>query len=135
GLKAHSRYYFKLSTHHPQEQLMSDSRIVAGMDVQRLARIGEHMQDKYLTPGKLPCAVTLVAREGRIVWQQAQGLMDVERGKPAQLDTLFRIYSMTKPITSIALMQLYEQGRFLLDDPVHKYIPAWRDLRVYKSGV
>ncbi len=112
---------------------MSD--VIAGLDLNRLNRIAGHMEDKYLATGKLPCAVTLVAREGRIVWQQAQGLMDVERGKPAQLDTLFRIYSMTKPITSIALMQLYEQGRFLLDDPVHKYIPAWRDLRVYKSGV
>lgn len=112
---------------------MSD--VIAGLDLNRLNRIAGHMEDKYLATGKLPCAVTLVAREGRIVWQQAQGLMDVERGKPAQLDTLFRIYSMTKPITSIALMQLYEQGRFLLDDPVHKYIPSWSNLRVYKSGI
>lgn len=77
---------------------MSD--VIAGLDLNRLNRIAGHMEDKYLATGKLPCAVTLVAREGRIVWQQAQGLMDVERGKPAQLDTLFRIYSMTKPITS-----------------------------------
>src|SRR5690554_3599247 len=61
--------------------------------------------------------------------------MDVERNKPVCRDTVFRIYSMTKPITSIAMMQLYEQGRFLLDDPVHKYIPAWKNLRVYKSGL
>ena len=114
---------------------MSDSPTIAGMDLQRLNRIADHMESNYLAPGKLPCAVTLVARHGQVVWQRAQGLMDVERAHPAALDTLFRIYSMTKPVTSIALMQLYEQGRFLLDDPVHKYIPSWRNLQVYKSGV
>src|SRR5690554_4275443 len=111
------------------------SEVVAGLDLERLSRIAEHLETQYLSPGKLPCAVTLVARHGQLVWQHAQGMADVERQVPVALDTLFRIYSMTKPVTSIALMQLYEQGRFLLDDPVHKYIPAWRDLRVYKSGV
>ena len=114
---------------------MSDSPLLAGMDVQRLGRIADHLENNYLNPGKLPCAATLVARRGQIVWQQAQGLMDVERARPATSDTLFRIYSMTKPVTSIALMQLYEQGRFLLDDPVHKYIPSWRNLQVYQSGI
>lgn len=114
---------------------MSDSAVIAGMDTRRLHRIADHLEDNYLSPGKLPCASTLVARHGQIVWQRAQGLRDVERGKPVSKDTLFRIYSMTKPITSIALMQLYEQGRFLLDDPVHKYIPSWRNLQVYQSGV
>lgn len=111
------------------------SEVVAGLDLNRLGRIAEHLEQHYLSPGKLPCAITLVARQGQVVWQQAQGLMDVERGKPATADTLFRIYSMTKPITSVALMQLYEQGRFLLDEPVHKYIPSWRNLAVYQSGV
>lgn len=111
------------------------SEIVAGMDVERLSHIADHLEQHYLLPGKLPCAVTLVARRGQLVWQQAQGLADVERGVPATTDTLFRIYSMTKPITSIALMQLYEQGHFLLDDPVHKYIPSWQGLQVYQSGV
>lgn len=114
---------------------MSDSHIIAGMDTRQLDRIAEHLDQHYLAPGKLPCAVTLVARRGQLVWQRAQGLADVERGMAATADTLFRIYSMTKPITSIALMQLYEQGRFLLDDPVHKYIPAWAGLQVYKSGI
>lgn len=111
------------------------SEVVAGLDLERLSHIAEHLEHEYLAPGKLPCAVTLVARHGQLVWQQAQGLADVERGIPASTDTLFRIYSMTKPITSVALMQLYEQGRFLLDDPVHKYIPSWKGLQVYKSGV
>ncbi|ERS84917.1 beta-lactamase [Marinobacter sp. EVN1] len=78
--------------------------------------------------------VTLVARHGEILWCHAQGLRDVERNLPMNRDTLFRVYSMTKPVTSIAMMQLYEQGKFLLNDPVHKYIPGWRNLRVYKGG-
>ena len=111
------------------------SEVVAGLDLKRLSHIAEHLDTQYIASGRIPCAVTLVARKGQLVWQQAQGLADVERKVPAGLDTLFRIYSMTKPITSVALMQLYEQGRFLLDDPVHKYIPSWRNLQVYKSGV
>ena len=111
------------------------SVVVAGLDLERLSHIAEHLESQYLSPGKLPCAVTLVARHGQLVWQHAQGMADVERQVPVALDTLFRIYSMTKPVTSIALMQLYEQGRFLLDDPVHKYIPGWRNLQVYESGV
>ncbi len=107
---------------------------VAGLDLERLERIAHHIDANYLKPGKLPGAVTLVSRQGQVVWTHAQGLMDVERQKPARRDTLFRIYSMTKPVTSIAMMQLYEQGRFQLDDPVQKYIPAWKDLKVYKSG-
>ncbi|WP_372987336.1 serine hydrolase domain-containing protein [Marinobacter sp.] len=113
---------------------MPESDIVAGLSLERLGRISQHLDDKYIRPGKLPCAVTLVARHGQVAWVNAQGLMDVDRNRPAQRDTLFRIYSMTKPVTSIAMMQLYEQGRFLLDDPVHKYIPSWRNLRVYKGG-
>ena len=114
---------------------MSNASLVAGMDLEQLNRIADHLENNYLSPGKLPCAATLVARRGQVVWQRTQGLMDVERGKPATHDTLYRIYSMTKPITSVALMQLYEQGLFLLDDPVHKYIPSWHNLQVYQSGI
>ena len=60
--------------------------------------------------------------------------MDVERNRPLQEDTIFRIYSMTKPLTSLALMMLVEEGRVSLDDPVHRYIPQWRDLGVYEGG-
>lgn len=109
--------------------------IKQGLDLTRLERIGAHLEKAYLEPGKLPGTVTLVARNQEIVWVNAQGQMDVERGKAMQRDTLFRIYSMTKPITSIALMQLYERGLLLLDDPVHKYIPSFKNLRVYQSGV
>lgn len=113
---------------------MSASDVVAGLSLQRLERISQHLEDNYLRPGKLPGTLTLVARHGQVVWVRPQGLMDVERARPMRRDTLFRIYSMTKPVTSVAMMQLYEQGRFQLDDPVHRYIPAWRNLRVYKSG-
>ncbi|KAA1173325.1 beta-lactamase family protein [Marinobacter salinexigens] len=113
---------------------MSESGIVAGLSVEHLERFAHHIENNYIAPGKIPGAVTLIARRGQVAWVHAQGLMDVERNKPAQRDTLFRIYSMTKPITSIAMMQLYEQGRVLLDDPVHKYIPSWRNLKVYKGG-
>ncbi|WP_322002582.1 serine hydrolase domain-containing protein [Marinobacter alexandrii] len=113
---------------------MPQPNVVAGLSLDRLERIASHLDDNYIKTGKLPGAVTLVARHGQVVWTHAQGLMDVERNKPARNDTIFRIYSMTKPVTSIAMMQLYEQGRFLLDDPVHKYIPAWRNLSVYKAG-
>ena len=115
--------------------MTSASSIIAGLDTKRLARIGEHLQTRYIEPGKLPGTLTLVARRGEIAYLDMRGQMDVERDKPVQRDTLFRVYSMPKPITSIALMQLYEQGRFLLDDPVHKYIPSWKHLQVYKAGV
>ena len=114
---------------------MSEPNVVAGLSLDRLENISRHLDENYIRPGRFPGAVTLVARKGEIAWVNAQGMMDVERQKPAQRDTLFRIYSMTKPVTSIAMMQLYEQGRFLLDDPVHKYIPSWKNLRVYESGV
>jgi CubicO group peptidase (beta-lactamase class C family) len=114
---------------------MHESNIVSGLSIDRLERIPRHLDEHYIQPGRMPCAVTLVARHGQVVWSHAQGLMDMAGDKPAQRDTLFRIYSMTKPVTSIAMMQLYEQGRFLLDDPVHKYLPGWKNLRVYKSGL
>ncbi|HDZ39285.1 MAG TPA: class A beta-lactamase-related serine hydrolase, partial [Marinobacter sp.] len=114
---------------------MTEITSVAGLEPNQLLHIEGHLDRRYIQPGKIPGALTLVARRGEIAYVKAQGLMDVERNKPVRRDTVFRIYSMTKPITSIAMMQLYEQGRFLLDDPVHKYIPAWKNLRVYKSGV
>lgn len=114
---------------------MTELTQIAGLAAGQLGNIERHLDRRYIQPGKLPGALTLVARRGEVAYVKAQGLMDVERNKPVGRDTVFRIYSMTKPITSIAMMQLYEQGRFLLDDPVHKYIPAWKNLRVYKSGV
>jgi len=100
----------------------------------RLARLDQFLAEKYVQPRRLPCTLTLVARHGEIAHLGVQGLADVERGIPARDDTIFRIYSMTKPITSVALMMLVEQGKIALDDPVHKYIPEWKNLGVYVAG-
>jgi CubicO group peptidase (beta-lactamase class C family) len=106
----------------------------AGLSGPRLQHIDRFLQQKYLDTGKLPCALTLVERNGQVAHFSALGRMDVERNRPLQEDTIFRIYSMTKPVTSLALMMLVEEGRVSLDDPVHRYIPQWRDLGVYEGG-
>ena len=115
---------------------MSTRPEALGLSSERLARIDAHLKSRYVDPGKIAGALTLVARRGEIAHLSPVGLMDRERGKPISEDTIFRIYSMTKPITSVALMMLHEHGAFRLDDPVHKLIsvPAWRNLRVYQMG-
>jgi CubicO group peptidase (beta-lactamase class C family) len=105
-----------------------------GLNAAQLARIGEHLRGRYLEPGKLPGSVTLVARYGRVGLLDVAGLSDLERDTPMSVDTIFRIYSMSKPITSVALMMLYERGLFSLDDPVHRFIPEWRNLEVRTAG-
>ncbi len=101
-----------------------------GLSSERLARIGPAIQ-KHIGDDKIAGAVTLVARRGEVVHLDCAGLMDRENARPMQVDTIFRIYSMTKPIICVALMTLYEQGRFQLYDPVAKHIPAFGDLKVY----
>ena len=113
---------------------MQDIKNIAGMSPERLTNINNHLNHQYIQKGKIAGTVTLVYRRGEVTYFDAQGMMDVERNKAMQKDTLFRIYSMTKPITSIAMMQLYEQGKFQLSDPVHRFIPEWKGLRVYESG-
>ncbi|MEE4659630.1 MAG: serine hydrolase domain-containing protein [Halieaceae bacterium] len=105
-----------------------------GMSEARLARIGEHLRERYVAPGKIPGSLTLVARGGQVCYLEQEGRRDLERDLPMTEDTIFRIYSMSKPITSVALMMLYERGLFHLRDPVHRFIPEWRELRVFKSG-
>lgn len=107
--------------------------MIAGMSETRLSRIGAHIE-KYIEAGKLPCASILISRDMDEAYYFSSGYADVERKTPVARDTVFRIYSMTKPVTSVALMTLYEHGLFQLDDPVSKYIPAWKDLKVYVSG-
>ncbi len=104
-----------------------------GFSEQRLENI-QAFVERYVEDGKLPGYLCMVSRHGAEAYFLAHGSMDVERSKPMARDTIFRIYSMTKPITSVALMMLYEQGRFQLDDPVARYIPAWKDLKVFTSG-
>jgi len=105
-----------------------------GLSGERLARIDAHLENRYIAPQKIAGALTLVARKGKVAHLSALGLMDLERKKPMTENTIFRIYSMSKPITSVALMMLYEHGHFQLDDPVYKFIPEWRNLRVYELG-
>lgn len=105
-----------------------------GMSSSQLQRVSKHLRERYVEPGKIPGSLTLVARHGQVCYLQAEGQMDIERDKPMAEDTLFRIYSMTKPITSVAMMMLHEQGLFSLGDSVHRYIPQWAKLRVYRTG-
>jgi CubicO group peptidase (beta-lactamase class C family) len=103
------------------------------MSAQNLAYLDEHFQ-RYVASGRLAGTLTVVYHGDRVAYWSGQGLRDRERGKPVTDDTIWRIYSMTKPIASIALMQLYERGLVQLDDPVHRCIPSWENLRVYRSG-
>jgi CubicO group peptidase (beta-lactamase class C family) len=107
----------------------------AGFSKERLGRIETHLTRKYIEPGRMPCAQVLVARKGETIHQSVLGLADVERGTRLADDTVYRIYSMTKPVTCVALMTLVEEGLIALDDPVAKHIPAWKDLAVYSAGL
>ena len=107
----------------------------AGMSARALGRISDHLMQRYIEPGKIAGALPVVFRKGSLAYFEPLGRMDVERDTPMRDDTIFRIYSMTKPITSVALMMLYEDGHFQLNDPVHRFIPQWRDLAVYEAGV
>src|SRR5215212_4145596 len=106
-----------------------------GFSTERLARIDRFLQEKYVAPGRLPCAQFLLARQGQVVHQTVLGQQDPERGVALREDTVFRIYSMTKPIACVALMTLVEEGLIALDDPVAKHIPEWKDLGVFSAGV
>ena len=105
-----------------------------GLDAQRLERIGEHLERNYIGPGKIAGCQVSVARHGHLAYFKSFGSMDLERNKPTRDDTIYRIYSMTKPITSVALMTLYEQGHFQLNDPVSRIVPSWKNHRVWVSG-
>lgn len=89
---------------------------------------------RYVDAGRYPFAATLIARRGRLAWTSHYGQSDVAAGTPYTPDSLVRIYSMTKPVTSVALMMLYEQGLLHLDDPVSKFIPSFADLTVLAPG-
>jgi CubicO group peptidase (beta-lactamase class C family) len=106
-----------------------------GLDSSVLENIKEYLNNTYVKDGKYVGTMTLVSRKGEVAYLDSLGFMDRENEKPMQENSIFRIYSMSKAITSIAIMQLYEKSKFRLDDPVHWYIPSWKNLRVYQSGV
>jgi CubicO group peptidase (beta-lactamase class C family) len=112
---------------------VSDAQTL-GFSRARLARIDGFLDERYVETGKLAGALVAITRHGERVHTGVVGLADRERGTPMRDDTIFRIYSMTKPLTSVAFMMLVEEGRVSLDDPVHAYIPAWRDLGVFVAG-
>ena len=105
-----------------------------GMCSARLQRIDRFLAQRYVDSGRLPCALLQVSRGGQLVHQSVLGKASLESGAPLAEDSIVRIYSMTKPITSVAFMMLVEQGLVALDDPVHRYIPSWRNLGVYVAG-
>ena len=96
-----------------------------GFDPGRLAAIDRFVAERYLDAGRFPGMSLLITRGGKVAHISHQGYAD---------DAIFRIYSMSKPVTSIALMQLYEEGRIQISDPVSKWIPSWADLRVFADG-
>src|SRR5579862_2835302 len=107
----------------------------AGMSKSALERIDRHLRERYIDAGRFPGAQLTVYRRGQLVDSASQGFADLERKVPVKDDTIYRIYSMTKPLTSIAFMMLVEEGRVALDEPVHKYIPEWKNLGVFQAGV
>src|SRR5207245_6438565 len=104
-----------------------------GLSSTGMARLTRHVQ-AYVDAGKFPGAISMVQRRGKVVHFQTYGRRDLEAGTPVERDTIFRIYSMTKPIVSVGLMTLYEEGRVQLDDPVSQYIPQFRGLKVLTGG-
>jgi CubicO group peptidase (beta-lactamase class C family) len=104
-----------------------------GFDAGRLARIDRHLA-RYVDDGRLPGWLVLVSRRGKLVHLCAYGQRDREAGLPVELDTRFRLYSMTKPVTAVAAMMLHEQGAFELKDPVSRFIPSFADVRVWRGG-
>ncbi len=104
-----------------------------GLSAERLARIKDWMS-QWVDSGKLPGLVVAVMRRGEIAFAETVGKADVARNKPMRADTIFRIYSMTKPLTSTAIMMLYEEGRFQLDDPISKVIAGFANQRVFVGG-
>ena len=106
----------------------------AGLSQAALDRLEDHLKRRYIDAGRFPGVQLLIYRRGNVVHSTVQGFADVERKAPVKHDTNFRIYSMTKPITSVAFMMLVEEGRIALDEPVHRYIPEWKDLGVFLAG-
>jgi CubicO group peptidase (beta-lactamase class C family) len=104
-----------------------------GLDSERLRRLDRHL-DAYVTDGRQVGSLVLVTRRGKIVHRSARGYRDAAGGLPVELDTIWRIYSMTKPITSVAALMLFEEGALSLFDPVAKFIPSFGDVRVYRKG-
>jgi CubicO group peptidase (beta-lactamase class C family) len=104
-----------------------------GLSAARLDRVRNWMHH-WVDSGRLAGMVTVVMRKGELAFAETAGKADLERNRPMRPDSIFRIYSMTKPLTSTAIMMLYEEGRFQLDDPISKFIAGFANPRVYAGG-
>jgi CubicO group peptidase (beta-lactamase class C family) len=111
------------------QTLSQGSPAEAGISAERLARL-KPLQEQYVKEGKLAGGTMLIARNGKIVYFDTFGAIDKDTGKPMPKDAIFRIYSMTKPIITVAALTLYEKGKFSLLDPVSKYIPEFANMKV-----
>ena len=120
----------KDSVYRQGEKRMKVNPVEAGLDERQLERITEHLQHRYVDAGRIAGCQVAVARHGQVGYFRSLGFRDLGRSLPVEEDTIWRIYSMTKPITGVALMSLYERGMFQLSDPVTRFIPQWRDLKV-----
>ncbi len=110
------------------------SAMNGGLSFNRLERITDLLESGYVEPGKIAGCQALVARHSHVAYSRSFGSMDLGRGKTWADDTVVRIYSMTKPVVSVALMMLFERGLFQIDDPVSKVLPEWSEQRVWVSG-
>jgi CubicO group peptidase (beta-lactamase class C family) len=117
-----------------EEQSVTSKAKDASLSATRLETLDQFIQTRYIDTGKIPGALIVIARRGEVAHSSALGLADIERKIPMREDVIFRAYSMTKPITSVAFMTLVEQGLVALDTPVHQVIPEWENLGVYQAG-
>ena len=115
------------------QQLSNSTPEDLGLSSDTLALASQKMQE-FITDGKLAGIATLVMKEGMIVQREQFGFADIEKEQPVEENTIFRIFSMTKPITAVALMSLYDEGKFELDDKLSRYIPEFTDVMVYNAG-
>jgi CubicO group peptidase (beta-lactamase class C family) len=124
---------FAIAVPQPAKDFELTNPEKVGLSSERLAKIRPVMQ-KYIDDSKLSALMTLVSRHGKLVHFETCGMADIEAEKPLSENSIFRIYSMTKPITSTAIMMLYEEGHFQLWDPVSKYIPEFKNMKVFAGG-
>jgi len=102
----------------------------AGLDEERLGRVADHLRTRYIEPGKIAGAQLAIVRGGTVGYFESFGQQDRERSIAVADDAIWRLYSMTKPVTGVAMMTLYERGHFQLDDAVERWIPEWRNMTV-----
>ncbi len=123
-----SSYNIGLHPDYREDNLMNTTAPEEiGISAERLSRI-RPILERYVAERKFAGFVSVIARRSKLVHFECVGMSHIEGNQPMQSNTLFRIYSMTKPIISIAMMMLYEEGRFHLDDPITKFIPAFKDV-------